>query len=51
MSAAIIVLLLSVATAQDYDCVGPIPADTVNVKCRHEGITDIPVLPAGAVQV
>ena len=51
MSAAIVVLLLVVAVAQGNDCVGSIPAKQEYIKCHHEGITNIPVLPVGAVVV
>ena len=51
MSAAITVLLLVLAVAQGDNCVGPFPDDQKNVVCLHVGITDIPVLPAGAVTV
>ena len=47
MSAAIIVLLLVVAVAQGENSAGPISPDKEHVQCRHEGITNIPVLPAG----
>ena len=51
MSAAIIVLLLVVAVAQGDNCVGPFHANQERVECRREGLTDIPVLPTGAVVV
>ena len=51
MSAAIIVLLLVLGAAQGDNCVGPIPATQQYVVCQYEGLTNIPVLPAGVVIV
>ena len=52
MSVPIIILLLSVAVAEgQYDCEGPIPASVRKVACSDRSLTDVPVLPAEAVEV
>ena len=46
MSVLLIILMLSVAVTEGYNCVGPVPADEKNVICIHKGFTTIPILPA-----